>query len=260
MTSKRWGAAPVVLLCCLALACALLGPPATGQDTADNTFQVPLLDTSVGANPLEVRGRVLLREVAAGPELEWSWGAKVSVKNVSDKPIALLVATLTELGRHPGSGRRGGLGDGPTYIMVEDRFFSDDNLLPSDSVILRDTQPGKLGEGCCVNPLDKLSAPEAEFKVLSVQFADGSIYGTPSAAAEAFARRRVSIKALHQLEESQPTDEKDFGEKLDGLCPSLGTICPRIAQALKKDGKPGAFAEILRFIALADKRSQMLIP
>jgi len=78
----------------------------------DNTFGVPVTDASLGGNPLEVHGKALLHEVVAGPKLEWSWGAKVEVKNVSEKSIVLMFATLTELGRHPESGHRGGLGDG----------------------------------------------------------------------------------------------------------------------------------------------------
>ena len=147
-----------------------------------------------------------------------------------------MFATLTELGQHPESGHRGGLGDGPTYIITEDRFFSDTDIRPSVSVVLRNTEPGELGEGCCLNSIGNVRSPEAEFNVLFVQFADGSIYGNPSAAAEVFVKRKASIAALRQLAESQAADEKHFGEKLAQLCASLGSICPLIAQAFERNG------------------------
>jgi hypothetical protein len=122
---------------CLALTCAFLCSSSAGQDTTDNTIEVPLTDATRGVSPLEVHGKGLIHEVIEGPVIEWSWGANVVVKNISDKAITLVFATLTELGRHPESGHRGGLGDGPTYIIAEDRFFKSD-IQPSDSVVLHE--------------------------------------------------------------------------------------------------------------------------
>jgi hypothetical protein len=262
MIGKHRAALTAMLLeaCCLTLTCAFLSPPLAGQDTIDNTFEVPITDTSTGGSPLEAHGRAFLHEVVTGPKLEWSWGAKVEVKNISDNAVTLVIATLTELGRHPKSGHRGGLGDGPTYIITEDRFFSDTGIRPSDPVVLRNTEPGELAEGCCVNSIDKVRIPDAEFKVLFIQFADGSIFGDPSAATEVFARRKASMAALGQLSESRTTAEKRFGEELDQLCASLGPICPQIAQAFERNGERGAMAEVQRLTALANKRAQFVTP
>src|ERR1700688_2170333 len=107
----------------LALTCATICLPSTAQD---GIIEVPLIDATRGVSPLEVHGKAIVHEVIEGPVIKWSWGANVVVKNISDKAITLVFATLTELGRHPESGHRGGLGDGPTYIIAEDRFFKSD--------------------------------------------------------------------------------------------------------------------------------------
>ena len=76
---------------------------------------VPLIDKTGAASPFQVSGRLLLQEAVHGNQLEWSWGQKVAVKNVSGKPVLLFVATLTEIGRHP-KGQHTAPGDGPTYL------------------------------------------------------------------------------------------------------------------------------------------------
>jgi len=87
MLSKHRAAAPGLLLeaFCLALTCVFLYLSSAGQDTIDNTFEVPITGTSPGGSPLEVHGKALLHEIVAGPKLEWSWGAKVGVRNISVK-------------------------------------------------------------------------------------------------------------------------------------------------------------------------------
>ncbi|HLW84483.1 MAG TPA: hypothetical protein VKR60_04655 [Candidatus Sulfotelmatobacter sp.] len=209
-------------------------------------------------SPLEVHGRALIHEVIAGPEIEWSWGANVVVKNISNKPITLVFATLTELGRHPESGHPAGLGDGPKYIIAEDRFFKTD-IQPSDSVVLRDTKPGVLGRGCCVNSVDKVRSPEAEFEVIFVQYADGSTFGNPAAATEVFARRKAIVTALQQLIESQADDGDHFNDKLSQQCASLGNpICPQINRALGRGGERAALAEARRLLDISERHAKLL--
>jgi len=267
MVIKPRAAAPATLLeaACLALLWALLYRPAAGQDAIENTFEVPITDSSP-SSPLKVHGKVLLHELVKGPSLRFAWDHRVEVKNISDKSIILLIASLKELGRYPESSgpphyRRdlGGLGGGGTNVRGEDRFFSDTDIRPSDSVVLLDTaERGELAEQCCVNSLDKVRAPEAQFKVLFVQFADGSIYGDPAAATEAFVWRKGALAALGRLAELESNGEKSFGEQLDRLCPPLGSICAQIAQALEKNGERAAMAEVNRLISIANKRAQLL--
>jgi hypothetical protein len=238
----------------LALTCATACLLSTAQD---ETVEVPLTDTTQGVSPFEVHGKAFLHDVVSAPEIEWCWGQYVTMKNVSDKPITLALATLTEVGRHTKSGRSAVLDSGPTYFMVQDRFFRRD-IMPADSVVLRDTKPGVLGRACCINPIDEVRSPEAEFKVLFVQYADGSIFGDPTAAEEVFARRKASLAALGQLVESRADDEKRFGEKLDQQCAALGPICPRISQAFEQRGKRGALTEIRHLLAISAGHANLL--
>jgi len=256
MTSEYKSAARCRLLLALpvALAFVLICQPSAAQD---EIIEVPLTDATHGVSPFEVHGKALIHEVISGPELQWSWGANVVVKNVSDKSITLVFATLKESGRHPESGHPGGLDDGPTYIIVEDRFFNTD-IEPATSVVLRNTKPGALARNCCINSIDNVRSPQAEFKVLFVQYADGSIFGDPTAAAEVFARRKRSMTALRQMAEPQIDDEKVFSEKLDQQCAALGSICPKISQAFERNGERGALTEMERLLGISDTHVKLL--
>lgn len=247
---------------CFFLTSAFLCPSSAGQDTTDKLIEVPITDVTAGGSPLEVHGKALIHEVITGPKLEWSWGQKVVVKNISDKAITLVFATLTELGRHPESGHPAGLGNGPTYIIVEDRFFAETEIRPSDSVVLRDAKPGTLGEGCCVNSIDKIRLPEADFKVLFVQYADGSIFGNPAAADDVFTYRKRTLGALRQLTQTQANGgEENFAAEFNRQCPLLGNqICPQISVAFERSGDQGAAAAARRLLGIAEKHAQLLTP
>jgi hypothetical protein len=248
----------LLLAFCLALVCAIHCPTSASQETIDNTREVPLTDKTP-SGPLEVHGKALIHEIIAGPKLEWSWGESVVAKNVSDKAIMLVLATLTELGRHPESGHPPGLGNGPTYIIAEDRFFSETDIRPSDSVVLRDTKPGTLGAGCCINSVDKVRVPEAEFKVLFVQYADGSTFGDPAAAADIFTKRKRILTALQQLSKQWAGGgEENFAAELKKQCALLGNpICPQISVALERSGDQAA-AEVRRVLGIAEKHAASL--
>jgi hypothetical protein len=247
---------------CLTLTCAFLCASSAGQDSADKIIEVPLTDATPSGSPLEVHGKALIHEVIAGPKLEWSWGERVVVKNASDKAITLLFATLTELGRHPESGRPAGLGDGPRYVIAEDRFFSETDIRPSDSVVLRNTKPRALGEGCCINSIDKVRVPQAEFKVLFLQYADGSIFGDPAAASGVFTKRQRILAALRQLTKPLAGDvEENFAAEVKVQCGSLGNpICPRISVAFERSGYQAAVTEARRLLGIAEKHVQLLTP
>ncbi|MGH9512723.1 MAG: hypothetical protein ACRD2U_11375 [Terriglobales bacterium] len=240
-----------------ALLWTFLCPLSAGQDVTDETLDFAINDATLGGSPLEVHGNALIHEVISGRQIESAWGANVVVRNVSSKPITLLFATLTELGRHPKGGHTGGLDDGPTYIIVEDRFFSAD-IEPSDSVVLRDTKPGALSPVCCVESTDEVRSPEAKFTVIFVQYADGSIFGDPTAATDVFARRKASVGALSQLAESQADGEKSFGERIDRQCALLGSICPQISQVFERNGEREALMEIRRLLGISQKRAGLL--
>lgn len=194
------------------LLCVLwLSRPSTAQM---ELITVPLNDKTGAASPFEVSGRFLLREAVHGNQLEWSWGQKVAVKNISSKPILLFVATLTEIGRYP-KGQHAAPGDGPTYVIEDDRFFSENLIEPRESLTLRDTEPGAPNMACCINPMAEKSDPTAEYYLRFVQFADGSTFGDPAEARDAFALRDTILRGLRELDRSYAEHgEQGFTTKL----------------------------------------------
>jgi hypothetical protein len=184
---------------------------------------VPLIDKTGAASPFQVSGRLLLQEAVHGNQLEWSWGQKVAVKNVSGKPVLLFVATLTEIGRHP-KGQHTAPGDGPTYLLEDDRFFSENLVRPGESLTLRDTEPGSPDVACCINPLAENSDPTAEYYLRFAQFADGSTFGDPAEARDALAMRETILRGLRDLTQSYAElGEQGFAAKLKEQSPFSAT-------------------------------------
>lgn len=107
--------------------CALCLPRSSAAQLESIT--VPLIDKTEAASPFEVSGRFLLQEAVHGNQLEWSWGQKVAIKNISGKPVLLFIVTLTETGRYP-QGQHAATGDGLTYVIEDDRFFSENLMRP----------------------------------------------------------------------------------------------------------------------------------
>jgi len=184
---------------------------------------VPVIDKSGAASPFQVSGRFLLQEAVHGNQLEWSWGQKVAVKNVSGKPVLLFVATLTEIGRYP-KGQHAAPGDGPTYVIEDDRFFSENLIRPGESLTLRDTEPGAPSVACCINPLAEKSDPAARYYLGFVQFADGSTFGDPDEARDALALRETILRGLRELNQSYAEHgDQGFTAKLKEQSPFSAT-------------------------------------
>ena len=230
----------VLLLCALCLS-----RPAVSQP---ETITVPLLDKSEIGSPFQVSGRFVLEESLHGNQLEWSWAQKVAVKNISDKPIMLFVATLTTIGRYP-RGQRAAPGDGPTYVIEDDRFFDEKLIRPSESLTLRDTEPGTPEVACCVNPSAKKD-PVAQYYLNFVQFADGSTFGDPLQAQDVLALRETILHGLRELNQSSSEyGEQGFTAKLKEQSPFSATMPFR--QILTTYGEGGVRAAI-------DKAKQIL--
>jgi len=187
------------------------------------TVTVPLIDKTGAASPFQVSGRLLLQEAVHGNQLEWSWGQKVAVKNVSGKPVLLFVATITEVGRYP-KGQHAAPGDGPTYVLEDDRFFSENLIRPDESLVVRDADPGAPNVACCINPLAEKSAPTAEFYLRFVQFDDGTTFGDPSEAQDALSMRETILRGLRELDHSYAEHgEQGFTAKLKEQSPFSAT-------------------------------------
>jgi hypothetical protein len=222
---------------------------------------VPLVDKTGSDSPLEVSGRVLLRETARANELEWSWQDKVAIKNVSSKPILLFVATFTEIGRHPApAGRHSAPGNGPTYEFDNDRFFSETLVQPGEVLALRDTTPGTPNIACCINPLAEVRDPSAEYRLHFVQFADGSSFGDPAEAQDALALRQTIMKGLRELIQSYvELGASGFSAKLkEPSTFSTTGVHGQILARYQDGGVPAALGDAQRMLATAERHAAMI--
>lgn len=182
-------------------------------------FSAPVVDKSSAGAPFEVSGNVAVRESLRANQLEWSWGERVIVENVSGKAIILFVATITEVGRYSAPvGRRVAPGDGPTYRLEDDRFFTEKLIEPRESLILRDTKPGSPDVACCVDPVAEPHDPLGEYRLLFAQFTDGTVFGDPAEARNSLRIRATILRGLHELLQSyETTGEPGFSAKLKDL-------------------------------------------
>jgi len=242
-----------------------------------DAFSVPIVDKSGAGTPFEVSGKLTLRESVRANELEWSWGEKVVIKNVSGMAILLFVATITEIGRHSAPvSRRPALGDGATYQLEDDRFFSEKLLEPGEAIVLRDTKPGIPDVACCVNQLAETHDPVAEVRVHFVQFADGSVFGDPAEARDSLAIRQTILHGLHALlQRYEQSGESSFAAKLSELrsyqeAPSLApkaeeqvpffqtTVFRRIIAKYDEGGSSGAIREARDILKTADRHGEAM--
>ncbi len=239
----------LLLALCSSISCAL----------AQEVLVVPLIDKTGAGSPFEVSGRLLLKEVVRANQLEWSWGQKVTVRNISGRPILLFVATLTEIGRHP-LGRKAAPGDGPTYELDDDRFFSDDLIRPGESVTLRDTEPGTPDVACCINPLEEKRDPTAEYHLRFVQFADGSTFGDPAEARDALAIRSMISSGLRELLSAYTElGTPGFAARLREQSPFSATaLCREILAKYREAGIQVALGRTEQILATAQRHSAMM--
>jgi hypothetical protein len=236
-----------VLLCTLCL---------PRPSAAQEAITVPLTDKTGAASPFQVSGRFLLRETIHGNQLEWSWGQKVAVKNVSGKPVLFFAATLTEIGRYP-NGQHAAPGDGPTYVIEDDRFFSENLIREGESLTLRDTEPGTPTVACCINPLAEKSDPKAEYRLQFVQFADGSTFGDPAEARDAFALRETILRGLRDLNQAYVEHgEQGFAAKLKEESPFSSTApFSQIIAKYKEGGTGPAIDTTQHLLSTAEKNT-----
>ena len=225
---------------------------------AQEVLTVPLVDKTGAGNPFQVSGRLLLSEAVRANELEWSWGENVVVKNVSGKPILLFVATLMEIGRHRAApGRHSSPGNGPTYQLEDDRFFSEKLIKPGESLVLRDTAPGTPDVACCIDASAETRDPSAEFRVYFIQFADGSTFGDPADAREALAMRQMIVSGLRELLDSySKLGAAGFAATLTEQSPfSTTAICRQILTKYNEDGIRSALDRTEQILTTAERHA-----
>ncbi|MGA9862243.1 MAG: hypothetical protein WBQ19_09020 [Terriglobales bacterium] len=109
----------------LALLClVLLSSRSLAQQTP---IAIPFEDTSVAGSPIEVTGKISVREMIAGNQVTSRWEENVNARNISNKPILLLIGELVEIGPHSSNGG---------MLISIDRFFYQNVIQPEASIRL----------------------------------------------------------------------------------------------------------------------------
>jgi hypothetical protein len=171
------------------------------------------------------------------------WEGDVTVKNISNKPIVLLVGVFDAIGPHS----HGGSG------FVIERFFSEAVMQPGDTFPV---SAGRIRRGeCCINPVREPRYPRAEFRVQFVQFLDGSTFGDDSEGGNVLASRISAVQLLQRLDDAySKRGEHEFEAQLKrevALKEADVLILPVILDTEKAKGSNAAIAQIRAMLALA---------
>jgi hypothetical protein len=218
-------------------------------------FNVAFVDTSATRVPFEVTIKhVVLEESVSGNQLESSWSGEIVLKNISEKEILLLIASLRLAGRHNHGSIRGP-GDGATILVSDDRFFTPDAIKPGSTFTVWEAAPGIGQAQCCIDPLENAQEPKAQFQVRFVQFSDGSTFGDPSEAENDLAVRQSIIAGVTRLLQAYKQDgEQGFVDELGQQPPwSKTLVFSRIWQSYQEKGARVALAQANQILALAEK-------
>jgi hypothetical protein len=210
-------------------------------------IDVPFEDAGELGKPIEVTGKISVAETFAGNEVRSWWVENVTGKNVSTKPILLLIGILDAVGPHSDGG----------YELIIDRFFSERVIQPGDTFLF----PGRKSERseCCMNPLDNSRDPKAEFRIQYVQFLDGSSFGDSAAAKDVIASRNSTLRVLKELERTYSEQgEQSFIAHLEKEVASdaNGTVS-LVGRTEKKKGTDAATSQLRKMIALAENRHEV---
>lgn len=207
-------------------------------------IDVPFDNTTVSGSPFEVSGKLSVRETVAGNEVQSSWEENITAKNISQKPVVLLIGILDAVGPHSHGG----------YAMIMDQFFSQHVIEPGDTVPLAEgtTERGE----CCINPLDKPRDPKAGFRVEFVQFLDGSTFGDPVSAKDALASRTLTRNFLRKLADtySEQGEQKFEAQVKEEHGPMLALI----RMTADKKGTSAAIAQVREILAIGEEREAMI--
>jgi len=164
----------------------LTGPGGLWRMCAASMFALALAVPVAAQNITAVSGNITVQETVAGNEVSSLWVENVVARNISNKPILLLVGVLDAVGPRSDGG----------YELVIDRFFSERLIQPAETIPLP-YGTGQRGE-CCINPLGDVNEPKASFRVEFVQFVDGSTFANPATADQrAEHARRQHVKLRH---------------------------------------------------------------
>jgi len=229
----------------LALLClVLLSSRSLAQQTP---IAIPFEDTSVAGSPIEVTGKISVREMIAGNQVTSRWEENVNARNISNKPILLLIGELVEIGPHSSNGG---------MLISIDRFFYQNVIQPEASIRLASGVKGH--DECCINPLEEARDPKADFRVLFVQFLDGSTFGDPASAEDVLASRTSTLHGLQELARTYlEHGEPQFQAQLEQAQGGSGEIYG-IRRTKKQKGVGAAVSEVREMLAIGEEHQTTL--
>jgi len=212
-----------VLFCCLSLSLISFAQ--------QQPIDVPFEDAALTTSPITVTGKLSVLETVAANEVKSSWEENVSATNRSTKSILLLIGDLEAIGPHSNGGTR---------LTME--YFFGDPILPGETFSL--VKRNFVQDSCCINPLHESHEPKAAFRLIFVQFLDGSTFGDPAKAENALANRERTLKALRTLAQVAAGDKQRFQSQLEQqlrLDDTLGVFAC-IRQTQEQNGTDAAIA------------------
>ncbi len=175
---------------------SLLG--CTSLSLVAQVVKLQVSDTSAPGSPISASGTVIVAEsIESSPRCQEVSAARCSVvseqyditlRNVSDKPVVAFVSDFK--GRTP-NGSSFGVG------YEAEMIFGGPLLAPGE------TAPGPRSGGVEIRPQTAEVRPttsQAEFRILFVQFADGTTFGDAEAGEHLLLARQKSLEAMARLD------------------------------------------------------------
>jgi hypothetical protein len=154
-------------------------------------------------------------------------------------------------------GATGPHSNGGALLTME--YFFGDPISPGETFAL---VKRTFGRGvCCINPLREANEPKAEFRLIFVQFLDGSTFGDAAKAGDAFANRDRTLKALRTLAQVAAMDKQRFQSQLEQqlrLDDALG-IFATIRETQEQRGTDAAIARTYKILDAAEDHRDMTL-
>lgn len=229
------------------LCLVLLSQASVAQQQA---ISVPFDNETAAGSPIETTGSVAVRETVTGNEVESAWEENVVARNISDKPILLLIGDLDETGPHSNGGVR----------QIIEKFFGD-AIQPGDSIPLANSTLGTIRRvECCINPLNEGRDAKATFRVLFVEFLDGSTFGDLAIAEDVLASRTATLQVLRELiRVYSEQGEHRFWIQLEARSVhDVSGILSIICTTGKLKGTGAAISQLRKTLAVGDQHEAMI--
>lgn len=243
---------PLLLVASVLVVASLAG--AQNKNVQTKALSIPVTDLGTSESPITPSGNVVIVEKMLPDSVQTQWNMMLQLTNMSGKAIVAYEFVVTATPEH-------GLGVNDTYEA--DSFFRPES----------DFQPGAQRTatggypGWQVVP-EKAGSPPgktwAKFRLVFVEFADGSKYGTSRWATCLSDARERAIKRMQQAEAAYAASGKD------GLHNALATALATntdpltscaallyLKNTFDSSGAETALAEINEFLARAEERKDI---